>query len=118
MADFEIQLVKGWLLNTYEDKERFLEATDYKYEDYIHSAEPCEAPYFFGDYIGAIPAGCYFPCDENNLLGLDADRFICENGVTEQTDEWRPMIANAGFTADNCELFYDPLVYIIAHVDY
>lgn len=118
MADFEVQIIKGWLLGSYEEKERFLEATNYKYEDYIYSAEPSEQPYFVGDYIGAIPAGCHFICDEGNLLALEAERIICENGVTEQVDEWRPMLANAGYTVDECELFYDPLVYLLAHVDY
>lgn len=118
MADFEVQIIKGWLLGSFEEKERFLEATNYKYEDYIYSAEPSEQPYFVGDYIGAIPAGCHFVCDEGNLLALEAEHIICEKGVTEQVDEWRPMLANAGYRADECELFYDPLVYLLARVDY
>lgn len=118
MPYFEIQLIKGWLLGSYEEKERFLEATNFKYEDSIYSAIPGQAPYFVGDYVGAIPAGCHFVCDEGNLLGLDAYKITCENGITEQVDEWRPMLANAGYTIDECELFYDPLVYILAYEDY
>ena len=118
MADFSVQIIKGWLLGSYEDKERFHEATNYKYEDYIYSAVPGEQPYFVGDYIGEIPAGCHFICDEGNLIGLEAERIICEDGITEQIDEWRPILANAGYTEDECELFYEPLVYLIAHVDY
>lgn len=117
MADFSIQIIKGWLLGSYEDKVRFNEATNYKYEDYIYSTIAGEQPYFVGDYIGEIPAGCYFICDEGNLLALEAERITCEEGITEQTDEWRPMLANSGYTADECELFYDPLVYLLAHVD-
>lgn len=118
MAYFEVQFIKGWLLGSYEEKERFLEATDYKYEDSIHSAVPGQGPYFFGDCIGSVPAGFYYPCDEMNRLMFEPDHLTCVNGVTEKVDEWLPMLANAGYTEENSEFFYDPLTYIVAYMDY
>lgn len=117
--DCETRIVKGWLLGSYEEKERFHEATDYKYEDFIHSADCCEDPYFVGDDIATIPGGCHMECDKMNMLIFNKDSFTVNGGITnpEAMAEWRVQLANAGYDKDHI-LFDEPRIYILSCMMY
>ena len=117
MPYFDTLILKGWKLGDYEELERFHEATNYHYEDYIYSAEPGISPYFVGDEMGCIPGGCHMECDDWNLQIFKVADMICSGGVTEQADEWRVMLANAGYDSNNI-LFDKARAYLIARMDY
>lgn len=117
--DFDVLILKGWEIGDYDELERFHEATNYAYEDNIYIAEPSTGPYFFGDEMGCIPAGCHMECDKWNLQIFNVADVECVNGVTtpEKMDEWRVMLANAGY--DNRHpFFYKPSAYLLARMMY
>lgn len=117
MAYFDILILKGWKLGEYDELERFHEATEYKYEDNIYSAEPGIGPYFFGDEMGCIPRGCHMECDDWNLQIFKVADIDCVCGVTQDADEWRVMLANAGYDGEDA-LFYAPSAYLLARMSY
>lgn len=120
MADFETRIVMGWRINTEEEKERFNEATNYRYEDNWHAPDYCMEPYILGDDIITIPAGTLMDLYAINKI-IQTTKVVPLNitphSVTVERPDWTVKIANAGYTCDSV-LFDPPQIYILSCIMY
>lgn len=116
--DCETRIIKGWLVGPTDEVEQFHEATNYKYEDFVHSADVCGEPYFIGDEIGSIPGGYHMECDEMNMLIFNPKAINIEGGITDENTilELRTQLANAGYI--DSVFFDEPRIYILTCMMY